>query len=188
MMKINNELRDKCHEIACNLGWHKEEHSKGECGMFVITEMSDAVKAYLNDRHANKKGFYKFNPDYGFEFRYNAYIQNTVEENLADAIIRCLDLAAVCELDVENLDGDIVPFDEVTPYINPTFPELVNEVITFFCVENWGSQRIYGLIISILSYSKENDIDILWYLEQKIDYSHIHAEKINASKIKEIWK
>lgn len=178
-MEINNELRDKCHEIACNLGWHKEAHSKGEYEMFVIIELSDAVKANLNDRHANKKGFCEFKPDYGFEFRYNAYIQNTVEENLADAIIRCLDLAAVCELDVENLDGDIVPFNEVTPYINPTFPELVNEVITFFCVENCGSQRIFGLIMPILSYSKENDIDILWYLEQRIAYNERMAQFLN---------
>jgi len=179
-MEINNKLRDKCHEIACNLGWHKEAHSKGECGMFVIIELSDAVKANLNDRHANKKGFCEFKPDYSFEFRYNAYIQNTVEENLADAIIRCLDLAAVWSVDIKNLDRYIHPFYQVTPYFDPTFPEFIEDVITEFSKKYFsGEKRANNLIISILSYSKENDIDILWYLEQRIAYNERMAQFLN---------
>lgn len=100
-------LRDECYKIACDHGFHDEEHSERHYLCLVISELMEAVEADRKGRHADLVTFNnhtKRNWSYCFEI----YIKDTVEDELADAAIRILDLAG------EN--GDTFPSFSSEPY------------------------------------------------------------------------
>lgn len=101
-------LRDECYKIACEHGWHDVERSERHFLCLVISELSEAVEADRIDRHADLA---KFNeaingPECEIAFKY--YIKDTVEDELADAAIRILDLAGA--------NGDTFPSFSSEPY------------------------------------------------------------------------
>lgn len=180
MIQIDNDFKNRCHEVADNLGWHKKMSSGAELVMSVIMELSDAVKAYLNDRHARKVEFIQYRNSIGWASIYNTCLADTLEDKLANTIIKCLDLAVNWCADIKDTNGYVKPFYQVTPYISPSFPEFVGSVIKEFNAGWYSADKcINDLIMSILSYSKENDIDILWYLEQRMIYNEHMAEFLN---------
>jgi hypothetical protein len=100
-----NALRDECYKIACEHGWHDEEHSERHFLCLVITELSEAVEADRNDRRACVGMFRssrKHNEVTGFE----CFIKDTVEDELADAAIRILDLAGKEDFYLGYCDDD----------------------------------------------------------------------------------
>ena len=66
--------------------------------MLVITELSEAVEADRKGKRANVGCFNVFS-DYnrpaGYAFSFESTIKDTIEDELADAVIRLLDLAGL---------------------------------------------------------------------------------------------
>jgi hypothetical protein len=88
-------LRDECYKIACDHGFHDEERSEQHFLCLVITELSEAVQADRKDMHADIKTFNAALDGFECEVAFEAYIKDTVEDELADAAIRILDLAGM---------------------------------------------------------------------------------------------
>ena len=104
-----NALRDECYKIACEHGFHDEEHSERHYLCLVISELMEAVEADREARYANMKAFERdrvllLHQEDAF-FR---NIKDTVEDELADAAIRILDLAGA--------NGDTFPSFSSEPY------------------------------------------------------------------------
>lgn len=101
-------LRDECYKIACEHGWHDVERSERHFLCLVITELSEAVEADRKDRHARVAEFEYAAKVYPVERCFEGYIKDTVEDELADAAIRILDLAGA--------NGDTFPSFSSEPY------------------------------------------------------------------------
>lgn len=101
-------LRDECYKIACEHGWHDVERSERHFLCLVITELSEAVEADRKGRHADIKTFNAALDGFECEAAFEAYIKDTIEDELADAAIRILDLAGA--------NGDIFPSFSSEPY------------------------------------------------------------------------
>ena len=102
-------LRDGCYKIACDHGFHDEEHSERHYLCLVISELMEAVEADRDDNRADLEAFETrtaTHPD--FAKRFEAYVKDTVEDELADAAIRILDLAGA--------NGDTFPSFSSEPY------------------------------------------------------------------------
>ena len=107
-MKLN-ELRDKAYRTACGHGFHDQELSNEHFLCLVISELMEAVEADRRGKRANVDWFEKkistsricqgLDPDIpkerGYEVAYNETIKGSIEEELADAVIRLLDLAGL---------------------------------------------------------------------------------------------
>jgi len=105
-----NELRDKAFNIAQEHGFHKKPCDLPTRLMLIVSELSEAMEA-------DRKGIWCHNPEllsgkHLLELTinelqkstYESSVKGTVEEEIADAIIRLLDLAGVYNI---NLDWHV---------------------------------------------------------------------------------
>lgn len=86
------KLAKEVHANAVAKGFWDEQHSEEHYLMLVITELSEAVEAHRKGRMASiPEGIEDF-PDKAFIASFERNIKDTVEDELADAVIRLLDL------------------------------------------------------------------------------------------------
>lgn len=94
-MKNLNSLRDKAYQCAVAHGWHEENLSDEHFLCLVISELMEAVEADRKGIHADIEAFNKYYNRIDFEENFERQIKGSVEEELADACIRLLDLAGL---------------------------------------------------------------------------------------------
>lgn len=86
------ELAKEVHANSVAKGFWDDKHSYGHYFMLVITKLSKAVEAHRKGRTASiPEGIEDF-PDKAFTASFERNIKDTVEDDLAYAVIRLLDL------------------------------------------------------------------------------------------------
>lgn len=183
-----NELRDKAYNTACEHGFHDKKLSNEHCLMLVITELSEAVKAdrkglYMTEE--DKKEYLFCQKEKFYMYAYDNYIKGSVDEEIADACIRLLDLAGLRNIDFgdwdngwEDIVNDILP-DAVTKY---TFTEEM-----FAACRNITDQldSIEDVVCSSIGVLRVicyvHNIDLELHIEQKMIYNSLR-EKMHGKK------
>lgn len=112
-MKIN-ELVRKAHKNAIDKGFYHEKREIGTALMLIVSELSEALEADRNDRRANLKayelllkdsdnlGFTKEEQNDYLSQNFKIAIKDTLEDELADAVIRISDLCGYLNIDLER--------------------------------------------------------------------------------------
>ncbi len=175
-----NALRDECYKIACEHGWHDEEHSERHFLCLVITELSEAVEADRNDRRACVGMFRssrKHNEVTGFE----CFIKDTVEDELADAAIRILDLAGLQDCDIG--EAVTVRLKSADDYIllrayfkASTFTEAVYTI-----VENLFFDGYELALLNVFNLAYVMDFDLMEHIRLKMQYNRTR-ERLHGKK------
>lgn len=111
-----NELAKEIHENNKSKGFHDDEKNIGEMLCLIHSEVSEALECDRKDKYANIDLFFKkkneiqniqsnskiasdkSNP---FKFAFEDLIKDTFEDELADIMIRVMDLAAYKGIDLE---------------------------------------------------------------------------------------
>ena len=88
MIQINNDLRDRAYQCACEHGFHETEHSDAHWLMLIVSEMAEAVDADRKGKKANIDAFERLYSGSDSKFGYEKLIKGSVEEELADIVIR----------------------------------------------------------------------------------------------------
>lgn len=113
-----NELSKQIHENAKSKGFFDSEKNLGEMLCLIHSEVSEALEAVREDKYYSKsvvlkqKWFIKgmadknyghtFNEDSFFKTQFENRVKNTFEDELADVVIRVLDLCAYMDIDIES--------------------------------------------------------------------------------------
>lgn len=107
-----NELAKTIHEIAVKHGFYDNKRETGTLLMLCVSELSEALEADRKDRRARLDSFQrkqKFrNPDSeipeerSFQADFEICVKDTFEDEIADAVIRLLDLCAYQGIDIEK--------------------------------------------------------------------------------------
>jgi NTP pyrophosphatase (non-canonical NTP hydrolase) len=122
VMKSLNELRDMAFAYAEKQGFHERQMNLGERLMLVVSELSEALEA---DRKGKRcTGICLISSDTRLptevmskEF-YEAHIRGTIEEELADAIIRIADIAGICKIDLDWHVAAKMAYNETRPRLH----------------------------------------------------------------------
>ena len=112
-----NELAQQIHEAAEEKGFWDKERNTGELLMLIVSELSEALEADRKGRRGQLNNFIRdleyaqftiddFNLDDRDNYRWIANrfettIKDTFEDEIADALIRILDLCAAMGIDID---------------------------------------------------------------------------------------
>ena len=175
-----NALRDECYKIACEHGWHDEEWSERHFLCLVITELSEAVEADRNDRHACV-GMFRSSRMHNEVTGFECFIKDTVEDELADAAIRILDLAGLQDCDIG--EAVTVRLKSADDYIllrayfkASTFTEAVYTI-----VENLFFDGYELALLNVFNLAYVMGFDLMEHIRLKMQYNRTR-ERLHGKK------
>lgn len=187
-----NELRDKAYQCAVEHGWHDEDLSDEHFLCLVISELMEAVEADRKGKHS-KIGMFKEwqgnsiplseeTRQRRFKEDFEAYVKGSVEEELADACIRLLDLAGLRKINLSDISFPIYNSDDhKNSRKSLTFTEWVYDVtrvISGFNKNNYPIGYLFvGILQEICCKAELIGFDILWHIDQKMKYNELWSYK-----------
>lgn len=134
-----NKLRDQAYKSACEHGFHDEVYSISHYLCLIISELMEAVEADRKRDHADMDAYEKYEGRITFEENFVRHIKNTVEDELADACIRILDLF-----------GAVIWYSSID--LNKAIKEYDSEPKDFFNLYALFTEKIYSLVLDICAY------------------------------------
>lgn len=174
-MNLNN-LRDEAYSIAKANGWHEQEHSDEHFLMLIVTEIAEAVQADRTGRHSDIENFKEFTEAHdstAFTYAFNDFIKGSVEDELADVVIRCLDLAALRGIEFRYAD---MLLSEDVKEVQVPFSELMYlacEEITYNGYDL--TEKLNILVAGIIAYGNQKGIDLEWHIRTKMEYNRLRG-------------
>lgn len=98
------ELQKKVHQNAMNKGFWDKPHNFGNDLMLVVSELGECIEAHRCGDFANIEAFNELivNETYDFETCFKREIKDSMEDELADAVIRILDMAEGYGVDLQK--------------------------------------------------------------------------------------
>lgn len=107
-----NELAKKIHENAIEHGFYDNKREIGTLLMLCVSELAEALEADRKDHRATLDSFLekqksrntdsKTPEELSFQADFEIYVKDTFEDEIADAVIRLLDLCAYMNIDIEE--------------------------------------------------------------------------------------
>ena len=171
--KTWNELRDEAHQNSINHGWWKDRPSNEHFMCLIISELMEAVQADRKCKIAQRR-MYTINvntpqtdPEAHRRFIFEKFIKDSVEDELADAMIRIFDLAGGNNV---NLNGKICLQHVVTK--KKTFTENIYAIVKDLVNSRYDiSDKLNYCRMQISKLAEILDIELYWFIEQKMRYN-----------------
>ena len=176
-----NDLAKKAYENAKKKGFHDEKHTNGHYLMLVMCELAEAVEADRCGKRADRKEYErlvgaceeKLHPHL-----FEMYIKDSLEDELADAVIRLLDYIGMKGFEIPD---DYVTKENLTRTLNSTFrtKEWANlktfaERVFVSCANNllmMGDKIPDATVYSVFGIAELYEIDLIWFVCEKMKYN-----------------
>ena len=175
-----NELRDKAYQSAMEHGFYDKKHSDEHYIMQIICEIAEMVEANRRGNFADVEAFKKSDTvnDSDFKDKFNRFIKDTMEDEMADVAINVLSYSGLKGYEIDStiqyvlglfkslggymkLEGDLSEFGF---RITQKLAEIESDTKH---VDN----KLASIIAALYTVAQENNIDLLWHIEQKMKYN-----------------
>lgn len=157
-----NKLSKEAHDNAVKHGFWEMPVGKMHCLMLIITEIDEMVEADRSGRHANYAGY---NGQRGRSF--DAFIKDTVEDEMADVVIRLCDLAGALNMHFEENDVSIDDY----PFQKFTFVESAYVLTMGICSQLKIEDRIRLSLAYVTEWAKYMGVELEWHVTEKMKYN-----------------
>lgn len=181
-----NNLGKEVYEANKSKGFHDKEQSNEALLMLVVCELAEAVEA---DRKNKRALMTDFNEDVSvkemyFKQAFETYIKDTIEDELADSVIRLLDLAGLRRIDLEErITAWGIPDNMQLEhrYANKPFADQVYHIIHYYLMGDRLNENVeYFILFSILNIEylcRLLAIDLWLHVELKLKYNQLRPYK-----------
>jgi hypothetical protein len=172
MKDVNfNDLAKKAYENAKAKGFHDVEHEDGHLFMLVVCELAEAVEADRSDRWADRQEYERLMgmcEDVVKPHLFEMYIKDTVEDELADAVIRLLDFSGMKGFDIDSRLGkvDFAEYEENDGKMM-SFAGKVYDIVSMLCFDEYVEYTMGDIFR--LAYRR--GIDLMWFVKEKMMYN-----------------
>lgn len=166
-----NELAKRAFENARAKGFHDVEHMDGHWLMLVVCELAEAIEADRSGRRADRKEYERLVGACEERVKpclFELYIKDSVEDELADAVIRLLDFMGLKKIDVEKRFSKI-EFDEevVNSGKKMSFAAQVYGIVSMLCFDEY----VEYTMSDVFRLAHRHDIDLMWFVNEKMRYN-----------------
>ena len=184
-----NALKERAYKTAVAHGFHEDVKPNVYYLGLVMSEMGEAINADRKGLHANTKKFedvVKNGQIYRLSF--DVYIKDSVEDEIADVVIRLLDFAGlkgyILSIIQEESDDANHFLSCIEKYTLPGFFFALIGVISDASSEHVLGNYICS-VIGVLSDCFEtmtgSDRDLWWFVEKKMAYNELRP-MLNGKK------
>lgn len=190
MSKIDfNALRDRAYKCACEHGFHDTWLSNEHSLCLVISELMEAVEADRKGKYF--KGISTFEREFNrysalvdetkrFECAFEKYVKDTVPDELADAVIRLLDLAGLVDISLVDIydftnEPEYKDWDDALKEMS--FTERMFFLTSILTNDGDIAEVIKASIVIIFLNADLLYIDLLWHIDNKIRYNELRENK-----------
>ncbi len=174
-----NELAKEVHANSVEKGFWEGDPSDQHFLMLVITELSEAIEA---DRKCMKPDIKRYKYLMGeytsecsprtFEHMFEVYLKDSIQDELADAFIRLLDLAGA-----RNLNMNRANFTNIVSK-KKTFTENIYAIIKDLTNNKYSlEEQVFYCLSQISRLAEILDISLPWHVEQKMKYNKLREYK-----------
>ena len=178
-----NQLRGWEHETSVKHGFYDDKPSNIHFLCLIISELMEAVEADRKNQRAkthSKDGRryeifsdQTFHPgNIYFKETFEVQIKNTLEDELADVVIRCLDLAGA--------NGIEMPYGAPLSITNQgkTFTEKIWFIVQSLVDERASlTAKLHTTIVHCWQLAKEYNFDLVWHIKKKMAYNSLRSPK-----------
>lgn len=186
-----NILRDQAHEMAKRHGFWDETPSDNHFLCLIVSELMEAVEADRKDRRGNLKEMVEIvdnqeKSEYGItnhwlEFWFKTYFEENVKDSigdeLADAVIRILDLAGRHNI---NMEGIITTQDIVSG--KKSFTENIYSIVKDLVNYRYSlDEQLNYARLEICRLAQILEIDIVKHINLKMMYNKMRI-KLHGKK------
>ena len=179
------ELIVKAYNTACEKGWHDEDHHDAHWLMLIITEIAEAVQADRKNRHANRDEYINLmnyalrekmlSGDILEQYKQEAFstqIKDSFEDELADICIRCYDFAGLKGVNLDMYAEGVSWNMKVANLRNASVPVFMHYLTSRFAAEPHPDWTLIKEALYVLGeYAAYHDIDLLWYIKEKMKFN-----------------
>jgi len=174
-----NTLSKQIYEANKEKGFHDEVLSDKHYLTLVISELMEAIEADRKGKRADIIKYYYYmdnepepQKEISFPTIFNTYIKDTVEDELADAVIRLLDFAGTKNFDLSDMAHTVSTFN------NTLFTENIWDVI-YELVACEDEEAVFCAIKKIEDLSKRMFIDLWGHVDLKLKYNRTRPYRHN---------
>ena len=186
-----NKLVKEAYETAKAHGWHEQEYSDEHYLMLILTEIAEVVQADRNNNHADIAKFKEWQGNSlplseetrirRFKEDFEAYIKNSVEDELSDVVIRCLDLCGVKRLNTYTVNVEFPSgMDGFTERMFFVCRLLTDRILA-------NDSATLGFVLSqamsyIVEHCRRKSIDLDFFIRTKMKYNRLRGYKHGGKK------
>ena len=175
-------LQPSIHQMNVEKGFWPEGRNKGEAVMLMITELAEAVEAHRAGRVFNIDGCERISfwlDDLGkdnitWAALFKEAVKDTVEDEIADTVIRLLDFCGGFKHSLEKREG-------YNLHVKTTgnFAHDILNLAHHICVQNYVAE-VYGwhtVLENIVEVASWYNINLLQHVQWKLKYNATRGHK-----------
>ncbi len=184
-----NALKERAYKTAVEHGFHDDAKPDAYYLGLVMSEMGEAINADRKGLHADMESFEEHMANgYSFNDAFYLYIKDSLEDELADVVIRLFDFAGLrgYELNIASIDLVFLRYRMLEFWDYKLPGTLVRLIAMLADASNEDElQQYVGTVIYVLSYFFKKitgrDYDLWWFVKQKMAYNEMRP-KLNGKK------
>lgn len=185
-----NALKDKAHKTAVEHGFYEEVKPDAFYLGLIMSEAGKAINADRKGMHADTKRFEEDPGEWAFDLSFRIYIKDSVEDEIADIVIRLLDFAGLRGYKPCLVAKAQRTIDSTYAFLK--FEESGMPGIFFYLMDfltaGFGWNELETCIYNIIYILNDcfgkmtgSDKDLWWFVEQKMRYNDLRP-RLNGKK------